>query len=94
MVAKCFIPATSAGPNGFTTTYQRTELGEIYRTTGPAPYQFQVETQYDANRNTIRVDTQDQQVRFDSPDPTLPGYGQVSPQSIGPSGEKTKRGRS
>ena len=50
---------TSTDPRGNTTTYDRNELGEVYRTTSPAPYSYQVETYYDANRNVIQVDTQD-----------------------------------
>ncbi|WP_093281801.1 RHS repeat-associated core domain-containing protein [Verrucomicrobium sp. GAS474] len=70
-------------PRGFTTVYDRNELGAIYRTTSPEPYAFRVETYYDANRNVIRVDTEDRQPLYDSIDPTSSGYGHFSPTGSG-----------
>ena len=72
-------PLAMTDPRGFTTTYQRNELGEVYRTIGPMPYGFQVETYYDANRNVIRTDTQDFQAQYISSDPSSPDYGHVTP---------------
>ncbi len=72
-------PTINIDPRGFTTTYERNELGQVYRVTGPAPYNYQTETWYDANGNVTRVDTQDQQVKFDSSDPSDPRYGQFTP---------------
>ena len=65
-------------PRGNTWTYDRNELGEVYRTTCPAPYNYQVESYYDANRNVIQVDTQDVVVQYASDDPNDPGYGQFT----------------
>ena len=70
-------------PRGFTTIYDRNEMGEIYRVTSPAPYSFRVETSYDANRNVIQVDTEDLQVQYNSPDPTGSGYGTFTPSGSG-----------
>jgi len=70
-------------PRGFTTIYDRNEMGEIYRVTSPAPYKFKVETSYDANRNVIQVDTEDWQVQYNSPDPTASGYGTFTPSGSG-----------
>ncbi len=50
-------PLAVTDPRGFTTRFDRNELGKVYRTTSPAPYSFQVESYYDANRNVVRVDT-------------------------------------
>ena len=55
---------------GFTTIFDRSEMGEVYRTTSPAPYNYRVEKYYDANRNVVRMDTEDQQVAYESGDPT------------------------
>ena len=55
---------------GFTTIFDRNEMGEVYRTTSPAPYNYRVEKYYDANRNVVRMDTEDQQVAYESGDPT------------------------
>jgi YD repeat-containing protein len=41
-------------PRGNLTSFERNELGEIYRVTVPAPYSFQIETSYDPNRNVVR----------------------------------------
>ncbi len=70
-------------PRGFTTIYDRNEMGEIYRVTSPAPYNFRVETSYDANRNVIQVDTEDLQVQYNSSDPTSSGYGTFTPSGSG-----------
>ena len=43
-------PLAVTDPRNNTTTYERNELGEPYRTTSPAPYNYPVETYYDANR--------------------------------------------
>lgn len=45
-------------PRGFTSTIDRTELGEAYRITTSAPYSFKREIWYDANRNLMRVDVE------------------------------------
>lgn len=71
-------PLTATDPRGFTTTTDRNEMGEAYRVTSPAPYNFRVETHYDANRNVTRVDTEDKQVAFLSDDPTDADYAKVS----------------
>jgi RHS repeat-associated protein len=68
-------PTAMTDPRGFTTVTQRNEIGEIYRTISPEPYNYTVEMYFDANRNIIRTDTQDQQVKFDSMDPSSAGYG-------------------
>lgn len=69
-------PLSMTDPRNNTWTFDRNELGEVYRTTCPAPYNYQVETSYDANRNTIQVDTQDVVVQYASDDPSDPGFGQ------------------
>ena len=71
-------PLSMTDPRGNTWTYERNELGEVYRTTCPAPYNYQVETYYDANRNAIQVDTQDVIVQYASDDHNDPGYGQFA----------------
>jgi RHS repeat-associated protein len=70
-------------PRGFTTIYDRNEMGEIYRVTSSAPYSFRVETSYDANRNVIQLDTEDWQVLYNSSDPTASGYGTFTPSGSG-----------
>ena len=70
-------------PRGFTTTYDRNEMGEIYRLTSPTPYNFRVETSYDSNRNIIQVDMEDLQVKYNSMDPTSAGYGTFTPTGSG-----------
>jgi RHS repeat-associated protein len=72
-------PLAVTDPRGFTTSWQRTEMGEEYLRTSPAPYSFQVQTYYDANRNVNRVDTQDQQVEYTSSDPSDAGYAHFVP---------------
>ena len=62
-------PLAMTDPRGFTTRYDRTELGELYRETKPQPYLYQIETQYDSNRNIVRLDVEDQQVAYNSNDP-------------------------
>jgi|GEM_PF-1310882 len=76
-------PLAVTDPRGFTTRFERNELGELFRSIAPAPYEFQVETYYDANRNVIRVDTEDQTVQFDSDDPTDACYAQFTPTGSG-----------
>jgi YD repeat-containing protein len=63
---------SSTDARGFTTVFDRNELGGVYRVTSPAPYHYKVETYYDANRNVVRVDTEDKQVAYESGDPTDP----------------------
>ncbi len=70
-------------PRGFTTRWDRNELGEAYRSTAPQPYGFRVETQYDANRNVVRVDTEDRVVAFVSDDPTSADYAKFVPTGSG-----------
>jgi YD repeat-containing protein len=70
-------------PRGFTTVYDRNEMGEIYRVTSPTPYNFKVETSYDSNRNVIQVDTEDWQVAYNSPDPSAAGFGTFTPSGGG-----------
>ena len=76
-------PTAVTDPRGFTAITERNEVGQVYRNIGPAPYNFTVETYYDANGNVTRTDTQDQQVQFDSTDPTSPDYGQFTPTGSG-----------
>ena len=52
----------------------------------PAPYNYKVETYYDANRNVVRVDTEDQQVAYESGDPTDALYARFTPSGNGISG--------
>ena len=63
-------PLAVTDPRGFTTRYDRNELGKVYRAISPQPYNFRVETSFDANRNVTRVDTEDLQPAFDSSDPS------------------------
>jgi RHS repeat-associated protein len=70
-------------PRGFTTIYDRNEMGQVYRVTSPAPYDFRVEMSYDANRNVIQVDTEDRQVLYNSSDPTDSNYGTFTPTGSG-----------
>ncbi len=76
-------PLAMTDPRGFTTRFDRNELGELYRTTSPQPYLFQVENQFDANRNTVRVDTQDMQPLYGSSDPTSACFAQFTPSGSG-----------
>ena len=76
-------PLAVTDPRGFTTRYDRNELGDVYRTTAPAPYNFHIETYYDANRNVTRVDTEDLQPAYDSADPTSACYAQFTPSGSG-----------
>ncbi len=39
-------PLAMTDPRGFTTRYDRNELGEAHRTISPQPYNFRVETYY------------------------------------------------
>ncbi len=68
---------------GFTWRFDRNELGEIYRAICPQPYNFLVENFFDADRNTVRVDTQDMQPAFDSADPTSARFAQFTPSGSG-----------
>jgi YD repeat-containing protein len=72
-------PLAETNPRGFTTHMLRNELGEVYRTIGPDPYRYQTETYYDANRNVIRFDTQDQYVEYALDDPTSACFAQFTP---------------
>ncbi len=74
---------SSTDARGFTTIFDRNELGAVYRTTSPAPYNYKAEMYYDANRNVVRVDTEDQQVAYESGDPTDPFYAQFMPSGNG-----------
>jgi hypothetical protein len=47
-------------PKTFTTTWQRTEMGEAFQSTAPAPYSFRRIYLFDANRNVIEGDIEDQ----------------------------------
>ncbi|MBI1374571.1 MAG: hypothetical protein GC159_17780 [Phycisphaera sp.] len=76
-------PLAMTDPRGFTTHSERNELGTVFRTISPAPYEYKVETHYDANRNVTRVDTEDQIVRYDSDDPTSAGYAHFTPTGSG-----------
>ena len=62
---------------------QGNELGEAYRTITPQPYNFRVENYFDANRNTVRVDTEDQQPAYESADPTSARFAQFTPSGSG-----------
>ena len=70
-------------PRGFTTIYDRNELGMVYRTTSPGPYFYRTETHYDANGNVIREDVEDKVVAFDSDDPTDADYAKYTPTGSG-----------
>jgi YD repeat-containing protein len=74
---------TTVDARGNLTNYQRNELGEVYRVTMPAPYNYQVETFYDSNRNVVRVDTQDMVVQYASSDPSDPNYAKFTPTGSG-----------
>jgi RHS repeat-associated protein len=76
-------PLSVTDPRNHTTTYDRNELGEAYRTTSPAPYNYQVEMSYDANRNVIQVDTQDVIVQYTTNDPGDPAYAKFVPSGQG-----------
>jgi RHS repeat-associated protein len=76
-------PLAQTDPRGFTIRLDRNELGEVYRTISPQPYNFLVEISFDANRNTTRVDTEDQQPAYDSADPSSACYAQFSPSGSG-----------
>ncbi|QNN23312.1 hypothetical protein HED60_13850 [Planctomycetales bacterium ZRK34] len=76
-------PLAVTDPRGFTTRFERNEMGMVYRTTSPEPYNFRVETYYDANRNVTRVDTEDMVVAYDSEDPTSADYGHFTPTGSG-----------
>src|SRR5665213_3634525 len=74
---------TTVDARGLLTKYDRNELGEVYRVTSPAPYSFQVETYYDANRNVTQIDTQDMVVLYTSTDPADPNYAKFTPTGSG-----------
>jgi len=74
---------TTVDARGNLTKYDRTEMGEVYRVTVPAPYSYLVETFYDANRNRNRVDTQDMVVLYTSTDPSDPNYAKFTPSGSG-----------
>jgi len=74
---------SETGPRGFTTVYDRNELGEAWRVTSPAPYEYRTETYYDANRNVIREDVEDKVVAFASDDPTDANYAKFLPTGSG-----------
>ena len=76
-------PLAVTDPRGFTTRYDRNELGEAYRTISPQPYNFRVETYFDANRNVTREDTEDLQPAFDSADPSSAVFAQFTPSGSG-----------
>jgi RHS repeat-associated protein len=76
-------PLAVTNPRGFTIRFDRNELGEVYRTIAPQPYNFLTENYYDANRNSVRVDTQDQQPAYDSADPTSARFAQFTPSGSG-----------
>ena len=76
-------PTAVTDPRGFTSITERNEIGQVYRTISPAPYNFTVETYYDANGNVTRTDTQDMQVLYGSTDPSSPQYGQFIPTGSG-----------
>ncbi len=76
-------PTAVTDPRGFTTITERNEVGGVYRAISAAPYNFTVETYFDANGNVTRTDKQDMQVQFDSSDPTSPDYGQFTPTGSG-----------
>ncbi len=76
-------PLAVTDPRGFTTRYDRNELGEAYRTISPQPYNFRVETYFDANRNVTRVDTEDLQPAFGSADPSSALFAQFTPSGSG-----------
>ncbi len=72
-------PLATTDPRGFTTLFERNELGEAYRTIAPEPYRYRTELHFDANRNVVRQDIEDKFVRYQSEDPADAGYGHFSP---------------
>jgi RHS repeat-associated protein len=76
-------PLAQTDPRGFTTRYDRNELGEAFRTISPQPYNFTVEKYFDANRNATRLDTEDQQPAYTSSDPASACYAQFTPSGSG-----------
>jgi RHS repeat-associated protein len=76
-------PLARTTPRGFTWRFDRNELGEAYRIISPQPYNFVVEIYFDANRNVVRIDTQDFQPAFQSADPASAGFGHFSPSGSG-----------
>ncbi len=84
-------PLAETDARGFTTRYERNELGEVFRTIGPDPYRYQTETYYDANRNVIRADTEDQWVQYESDDPTSPGFAHFVPTGSGTTAQVPSR---
>jgi YD repeat-containing protein len=74
---------TSVDARGNTTNYLRNEMGQVYRVTSPAPYNYQTETSYDANGNVIQLDTQDVVVLYTSTDPASPNYAKFTPSGSG-----------
>ena len=86
-------PLAVTDPRGFTTRYDRNELGEVYRTISPQPYNFRVETYFDANRNVTRVDTEDLQPAFDSADPSSAVFAQFTPSGSGSHGPRADAAR-
>ncbi len=73
-------PLATTDPRGFTMIYERNELGEVFRSVSSRPYEYMVETFYDANRNVVREDTEDVGVQYDSDDPASAGYAHFTPQ--------------
>jgi YD repeat-containing protein len=64
-------------------TYFTPQNGGTTPTIAPQPYNFLEETYYDANRNTVRVGTQDMQPAYDSADPTSARFAQFTPSGSG-----------
>ena len=77
-------PLAVTDPRGFTTYYDRNEMGEIYCSTDAAGNQ--VQTYYDANRNVVRVDVQDNQPSYAS-NSLSAEYAQIVPTGSGSTAE-------
>ena len=75
-------PLSETDARGFTRYFERNELGEVFRSTSPVPYQYQVETYYDANRNITRSICRTR-LSILVPDPTDATYAQFIPTGSG-----------
>jgi len=70
-------------PRGFTTTYDRDDLGRAYRVTSPTPYNYRTERYFDAAGNLVREDVEDKQVAYASEDPSDANYAKFIPTGNG-----------
>ena len=87
---------TETDARGFTTIHDRNEIGKVYRTTSPAPYDYRKEIHYDANGNVTREDIEDIVVDYSSDDPTNALYAKFTPSmntALGVAHVPTKAGK-